>query len=119
MTKVLVVEDDADLLYLYRTALAQAGYEVNIAESGREAFTALQEGVPDLVFLDMNMPDVHGMDVIDYIRGDARWAATRIVVITANEKWQAPAEARDVALFMVKPVTIRDVVAVANRLTGA
>ena len=117
MVKILIVEDDTDLLYLYRTALAQAGYEVQVAATGSAAHQSLQESVPDIVFLDMNMPDMHGLDLLDHMRQDGRYDNTQIVVITANEQWQASAKARNIQLFLVKPVTIRDLVAVAKRLT--
>lgn len=118
MARILVAEDDRDLLYLYRTALAHAGYDVMTADTGHDVRLALQEDAADIVFLDMNMPGIHGIDLIDYIHNDRHWAEAQIVVITANEQWHAPAKARGIELFLVKPISIRDLVAVADRLTG-
>jgi DNA-binding response OmpR family regulator len=118
MAEVFVVEDDADLVYIYRTALAQAGHQVTMARNGREARAALAQTVPDVVFLDMNMPDESGASLIAFMRGDARYNATQIVVVTANQLWQSEIRRSDVAEFLVKPVSIRELVDVANALTG-
>lgn len=119
MTSVLVVEDDKDLVYIYRMALGQAGYQVTMARSGREARQALDREVPDLMFLDMNMPDESGLDVIRYVRADERFRDLRIVVITANPLWERQIAEEDIELFLVKPVAIADMVTLARRLTGA
>jgi CheY-like chemotaxis protein len=119
MTSVLVVEDDKDLVYIYRMALGQAGYQVTMARSGREARQALDLEVPDLMFLDMNMPDESGLDVIRYVRADERFRNLRIVVITANPLWERQIAEEDIELFLVKPVAIADMVTLAKRLTSA
>ncbi len=115
---MLVVEDDKDLVYIYRMALAQAGHEVTMARSGREARQALAAEVPDLMFLDMNMPDETGLDVIRYVRSDERYRDLRIVVITANPLWERAIAEEDIELFLVKPVSIADMVTLAKRLTS-
>ena len=118
MAEVFVVEDDADLVYIYRTALAQAGYRVTMARSGAEAWQALTETVPDLVFMDMNMPDVSGASLIRYMRGLERFRDTRIVVVTANQLLEGKLSPDDISDFLVKPVSIRDLVSVAGDLLG-
>lgn len=116
MTEVFVIEDDADLVYIYRTALAQAGYEVTMARSGSEAREALQQSTPDLVFLDMGMPDESGASLIRYMRSLPRFNNTRIVVVTATEGWEKQLNQDDITRFLVKPVTISELVHVANSL---
>jgi CheY-like chemotaxis protein len=118
MAEVLVVEDDKDLVYIYRTALALAGHEVTMARSGGEARAHLEHQTPDLVFLDMNMPDESGAVLIKHIRGDSRFRNTSIVVVTANQLWRSQINEHDIQQFLVKPVSIENLVAVANKLTG-
>ncbi len=117
MADVLVVEDDADLVYIYRTALAQAGHQVTMARSGPEAREALAAAAPDLIFLDMNIPGESGVSLIEHIRSTDRFQNTRIVVVTANQLMQRQIDRDDIAAFLVKPVSIFDLVQMANRLT--
>ena len=56
--------------------------------------------------------------MIRYIRGEARFRNTHIVVITANQLWRNQINERDIQQFLVKPVSIENLVAVANKLTG-
>jgi len=117
MAEVLVVEDDKDLVYIYQTALAHAGHHVETALSGQQARTVLEDFTPDVVFLDMNMPNGNGIEVIDYIRSQERLRDTRIVVVTANQLWQQEIPRDDIELFLVKPVRIQDLIRLAERLT--
>jgi len=120
MPTVLVVEDDKDLLFLYYTALSQKGYDVIEAHNTGQAMELLEapDFVPALVFMDMGMPDAPGTRVINYMRSDNRFDNTRIVVVTANEQYRARVEDKGVSHFLVKPVTISQLVSVADELTA-
>ena len=110
MANVLVVEDDKDLVYIYRTALGQSGQQVRMARSVGEARAAILDEVPDLIFLDMNMPGENGLELIRFLRAEERYRDVQIVVITANQLWQREIEASDIELFLVKPVSIAEMV---------
>jgi DNA-binding response OmpR family regulator len=116
MPHILVIEDDQDLLYIYRTVLAQAGYQVSVASRLSEAYDILQDTPPDLVFLDMNMPDEHGISFIACVRGDTRFDDTQIVVVTADHLTQREISREDIARFLVKPVDIALIVEIARKL---
>jgi DNA-binding response OmpR family regulator len=120
MPTVLVVEDDTDLLFLYHTALSQRGYDVIEAHNSTQAMELLEapDFIPALVFMDMGMPDAPGTKVINYMRNDRRFDDTRIVVVTANEQYRARVEDKGVSHFLVKPVTIAELVNVADELTN-
>lgn len=118
MADVLVVEDDKDLVYIYRTALAQAGHQVEMARNAQEALAVLQQATPDLVFLDMNMPDENGTRVIEYIHSNGRLRQTQIVVITADDQWRKRIKTGKIARFLVKPVRIADLISLARQLVG-
>jgi len=79
---VLVVEDDADLRYIFRVTLALAGFHVREAADGYLALAALEEQTPDAVVLDLGLPRVSGFTVLDEIvaREDMRGLA--VVVVT-------------------------------------
>ena len=120
MATVLIVEDDTDLLFLYHTALSQSGYDVVEAYNSAQALDLLEapDFIPTLIFVDMGMPDAPGTKVINYVRSEPRFNGTPIVVVTANEQYRARLEDKDIAHFLVKPVTISQLVEVADELTA-
>jgi CheY-like chemotaxis protein len=114
--KVLVVEDNTDLLYLYKTALGQRGYQVREAHSANKVIAILtsEDYIPDLVFLDIEMPDGTGTLVIDYMRERPQYQACKIIVITANDKYRVKL-ADMVEEFLVKPIAIAHLMDLADR----
>ena len=83
--RVLVVEDDA----LTRTALGRAmqaeGWEVALAEHGRAGLERMAQSVPDLILLDLMMPEMNGFEFLEALRGHDAWRGVPVVVITAKE----------------------------------
>ena len=118
MPRVLIVEDDADLRYLYQAVLTREGYEVAAAESSAHAMLALTNGVFDLLILDMGIPGGSGTHIIEFARGDIRLRDVPIVVISANERWEASVRGLGVEHFFVKPVSMQRVVGLADELVG-
>lgn len=120
MPTVLVVEDDNDLLFLYYTALSQKGYDVVEARSTAQAMELLQapDFIPELIFVDMGMPDAPGTRVISFVRAEHRFDESRIVVVTANDQYRARVADKGISHFLVKPVTIAELVDIADELTG-
>lgn len=84
--RILVVDDEPDLLELVRFNLSQAGFQVTTAASGREALEQLKVSVPDLVVLDLMLPDVSGNDICRQIRSDPALAELPIVMLTAKSE---------------------------------
>ena len=82
-TRILLVDDDEHVLLVVGDFLAAQGFEVRKAKSGREALGALKSEAPDLILLDVMMPDMDGGDVARAIREDKRRAAIPIVYLTA------------------------------------
>jgi CheY-like chemotaxis protein len=70
--KILVVEDEEGLRFLYKEELEAEGYEVLTAQNGREAIQQLEEGKPDLIILDIVMPVMDGMEALGRIVGQER-----------------------------------------------
>ncbi|MGA2468572.1 MAG: response regulator [Thermodesulfobacteriota bacterium] len=70
--KILVVEDEEGLRFLYQEELEAEGYEVLTAQNGREAIQQLEEGKPDLIILDIVMPVMDGMEALGRIVGKER-----------------------------------------------
>lgn len=69
MTHILIVDDDQDLSMLYEEELTDDGYEVALASSGRAALQYIEDKRPDLVILDISMPDMDGIETLGKIMG--------------------------------------------------
>src|ERR1700731_2863207 len=102
MTKVLVVDDDPSLIKALRIGLTARGDDVATAHSGHEALNQVALGRPDLVILDLGLPDVDGLDVCRRIR---EFSAVPIVVLSAYGDERRKVEALDSGAddFVTKP----------------
>ena len=83
--RVLVVEDDPLTRTVLRRAMESEGWEVVEAEHGRAALERGAERVPDLVLLDLMMPEMNGFEFLEALRAREAWRAVPVVVITAKE----------------------------------
>ena len=84
--RVLVVDDEPDLVELVRFNLKEAGYEIDAARSGREALALLRRRPPDLLILDLMLPDVSGTEICRQVRSDARLAGVPVLMLTAKSE---------------------------------
>ncbi len=84
--RILAVDDEPDLLELVRVGLTQAGYVVETATSGSEALAALRRAPPDLILLDLMLPDLSGTELCARVRADARLAGVPIIMLTAKSE---------------------------------
>lgn len=82
--RILVVDDDREITRLLRSYLEQAGYDVLLAHNGETALHTLRRDHPDLLVLDLMLPDRDGWDVTRLIRADASLADTPIIMLTAR-----------------------------------
>jgi two-component system phosphate regulon response regulator PhoB len=81
---VLLVDDEKDLLSLLDFNLRAAGFETTLATTGEQALRELRRKVPDLVLLDLMLPDLSGTEVCRQIKGDARTKHVPVVMLTAK-----------------------------------
>ena len=84
MERVLIVDDDPDILRLVSYNLKQAGFEAITADTGRKALETIQRRPPDLVILDLMLPDVDGMEVCRVLRGHESSRLIPIIMLTAR-----------------------------------
>lgn len=84
MTKILVVDDEPDAIELIKFNLKAAGYEVLTAADGEEALKKARSALPDLIVLDLMLPEVDGLEVCKILRRDSRVSATPIIMLTAK-----------------------------------
>jgi two-component system KDP operon response regulator KdpE len=81
MTRVLVVDDDTQLLRALRINLRAREYEVDLAPDGATALSVAARLPPDLVILDLGLPDMDGVEVVHALRG---WSSAPILVLSAR-----------------------------------
>lgn len=83
MSKILIVEDDKFLAKAYSVKFSKAGFEVQSAYDGNEAVKTLETFSPDLILLDLMMPEKDGFSVLHDLKGQDKWKNIR-VIITSN-----------------------------------
>lgn len=112
MTDVLVVDDAADIRLLVRAVLTPAGCRVSEAASAAEALAELDRSRPDIVLLDVQMPDADGWSVLEAIRSSERTASLPVMLCTVKghpadlrRGWELGCDG-----YLNKPFAIRDLV---------
>ena len=84
--RILAIDDEPDLLELVRVGLTQSGYVVETANTGEEALAALRRAPPDLILLDVMLPDLSGTELCSRIRADQRLASVPIIMLSAKSE---------------------------------
>ena len=107
---VLVVEDDAPVRNLISTTLKTRGYEYLIAQNGESAIMEASSHNPDVVLLDLGLPDIDGVDVIKKIR---TWSEMPIIVISARAEDKDKIDALDAGAddYLTKPFSVEELLA--------
>jgi two-component system alkaline phosphatase synthesis response regulator PhoP len=111
--RVLVVDDDTEIVRLLRAYLERAGYEVLAAYDGEMALHILRRESPDLVILDLMLPDRDGWDLTRVVRGDAKLARIPIIMLTARVEDQDKILGLELGAddYVTKPFNPREVMA--------
>jgi two-component system, cell cycle response regulator DivK len=82
--RILIVEDNERNMKLFRDVLGATGYETLEAASGESAVTVAGEQTPDLVLMDIQLPDIDGLEALRRLRADERTAAVPVLALTAQ-----------------------------------
>jgi signal transduction histidine kinase/DNA-binding response OmpR family regulator len=101
---VLVIDDEIKALEIMRSELAEAGYRVHVASSGREGLERASELKPDFIVLDVQMPEMDGLAVLSKLRADAALKDTPVVIASVRDEQQ-----KDLAVsgWMTKPLDVK------------
>lgn len=81
---VLAVDDSRTMRDLLTLALTEAGFDVSLAEDGRDGLEKLRAGAPDVVITDINMPNMDGFQFIEAVRDSGDWPGLPILVLTTE-----------------------------------
>jgi DNA-binding NarL/FixJ family response regulator len=116
--RLLVVDDEPNLLVAVAACLRGEGYEVTTARSGREALVRLAETMPDLIISDIRMPGMDGYTLARHVRSSARTALVPIVFLTAKDEMADRVEGfrNGVDAYLTKPFEPDELVAVIKSI---
>jgi two-component system cell cycle response regulator DivK len=119
--KVLIVEDDEDVRLMLSTYLASKGCEVASAGTAVEGVSTALRIRPDLILMDLGLPDANGLSAARAIRSNVGYIGTPVLVVTAYDTMQFRNDAMEVgcAGYMVKPVEPEQLLETVRLLVGA
>jgi len=83
--EILIVDDQQDLAQMTADFLTDAGYTTRIAGDGRDALAQIQEALPDLLVLDVNMPEIDGYELAAMLKADPATATIPIIMLSAQD----------------------------------
>jgi diguanylate cyclase (GGDEF)-like protein len=112
---ILIVEDERDIAALFRHVMDLAGYRTEVASNGKLALERLADCLPDVVLLDLSLPGISGVNVLQRMRVDERLKQVPVVVITAYAEL-AESLAVEPDLVMLKPVSPAQLTGLVQRL---
>ena len=116
--RVLVIEDEPNIIEAISFILSRGGWEVKTHSNGHDAVDVVQAHAPDLIVLDVMLPGKSGFDILSEIREDARTTKTPVMMLTAKgqSRDRAAAEAAGVSVFMTKPFSNKEIVETVKSL---
>jgi DNA-binding response OmpR family regulator len=119
--RILIVEDEPNIVTLLEFLMKREGFEVEVAADGEAALKAVADRAPDLVLLDIMLPKVNGFEVCQKLRADPRWRGVKIVMLTAKgrETEITKGLALGADLYVTKPFSTKELAAQVKQLLGA
>lgn len=119
--KVLIVDDEPNIVISLEFLLQREGYEVAVAADGEDALVKVKEFQPDLVLLDIMMPKKSGFEVCQEIRANPAWAGIRIVMLSAKGRDIEVQKGLAVGAddYMTKPFSTKELAARIRQLLDA
>lgn len=118
--KILIVDDDPDMVELLRFALTEAGYSACTATTGMEALAEAQRSSPDLVVLDLLLPEMNGFNVCENLRRNPATASVPIIMMTVlpGQFPRLVGVEAGVNAYVNKPFQTQDLIACVGGLLG-
>lgn len=119
--RILIVDDEPNIVISLEFLMEQAGYTVAVARSGEEALTQIDGFMPDVVLLDVMLPGISGFDILQRVRQNPAWQQVVVIMLTA--KGRDVEVAKGLALganaYITKPFSTRELLAEVRRCLGA
>lgn len=107
--KILIVDDDPNILLSLEFLLVKNGYEVLVARNGMEAIEIIEQTVPKIVLLDIMMPDVDGYVICEFIKKNDRTKDAKVIFLSAKSKEADITLGYEMGadLYLIKPFSTR------------
>jgi DNA-binding response OmpR family regulator len=104
MAKVAIIEDDLAIAQMYRLKFEAEGFDVRIAENGKLGLELCEDFKPDIILLDLMMPEMNGDEMLERLRHTEWGKNTKVVILTNVGEQEAPEKLKDlnVSAFIVK-----------------
>lgn len=117
--KILIVEDEDSLLKLESILLTSKGYDVQGVKDGRAALEAIEKNLPDLVLLDIMLPEIDGFEVCRRIKSDPKTKKIPVIMLTAKKSREDMARGEQVGAdwYITKPFKSAMVIETIQRFT--
>jgi DNA-binding response OmpR family regulator len=118
--KVLIVDDEPNIVTSLEFLMRRCGYDVAVARNGEEALSMVASFVPDLVLLDVMMPIKSGYDVCRAIRANPEWQPMKIVVLSAKGREAEVSKGLSLGAdaYVTKPFSSRELIQQVGELLG-
>lgn len=115
---IVIVEDEPDTAEMFGEMLRLRGFQVIKAYSGKPAIEVIRTGKPDAVVLDLMMPDISGLEVLEYLKRDPNLEQIPVIVVSAKgmpEDIRKGLEA-GADVYLTKPITFKELTSATERL---
>jgi CheY-like chemotaxis protein len=109
MSVILFVDDEPDTLGTFQKAVELFGHQAILANTGVEAFALAVEASPDMIFIDMQLADTNGLDIITQLRQNELTASTPVFVLSARAEVDCAERAREAGAqgYLCKPIRLQ------------
>ncbi len=118
MKKILIVDDEPNIVMSLEYTFKKNNFEVFIARDGQEALDILQTALPNIIILDIMMPNVDGYNTLEQIKNDERLQETKVIFLSAKNKEKDIEKGLSLGadLYMTKPFSVKKLVEQVNFL---
>ncbi len=104
MTKIAIIEDDAAISQMYRMKFEASGFEVQMADNGKQGIELIKSFIPDIILLDLQMPEMNGVEALEIIRKNNWGKDIPVIILTNTGEEESPKKIRELGInsYIVK-----------------